>query len=251
MSASELASDLAGALRQGAGFGHQELLERRRRRSQPFEFTAIESQATAIEGWLPPAEAEALFTLARSARSGTAIVEIGSYLGKSTVFLAAGARLSGAHVYAVDPHTGDRSFVERLGLSGIDTAPAFRANLSHAGVSDQVTPMVTTSAEAARAWEQGRCISLLFVDGWHSTEAVIEDARSWAPHLADDAVVVFDDRGDPEVAAGIGWLVEGGHLPAHAGDTGKMSVFAPPSLFQRVPRLRRIVRSRRWRTPDA
>ena len=56
-----------------------------------------------VSGWLLPREQELLYTLAREVLPGKAIVELGAWLGKSTIMLAAGSMAgSRAPVYAVD-----------------------------------------------------------------------------------------------------------------------------------------------------
>ena len=116
--------------------------------------------ATSIDGWLSDAQGCALFQAAAAATGRGSIVEIGSWKGRSTAWLAAGARLSGAKVYAVDPHTGSREDPHAATLA------EFRTNLARAGLADHVEPLVMTSAEAARVVESP--IELLFIDGDHA-----------------------------------------------------------------------------------
>jgi predicted O-methyltransferase YrrM len=61
-----------------------------------------------VEGWLSDRQGRALFDAAAKATGGGAIVEIGSWKGRSTTWLASGARLAGQRVYAIDPHRGSR-----------------------------------------------------------------------------------------------------------------------------------------------
>src|SRR5712691_13572252 len=58
-----------------------------------------------VPGWLTDEEGEALYDLARACTGKGVIVEIGSWVGKSTICLGRGS-LAGASVpiYAVDPH---------------------------------------------------------------------------------------------------------------------------------------------------
>ncbi len=132
-----------------------------------------------VEGWLTPSEGELLQLHARACPADAAIVEIGSYEGKSTLRLAAGSREgNGARVYAIDPH-----------LEG--SWEALLRNLRVHGVDDFVTPLRMTSEEAARDWD--RPIGLLFVDGDHSRAAVALDWKLYSPHLIEGAVVAFHD----------------------------------------------------------
>lgn len=145
-----------------------------------------------IPGWFNEVNAAAQFLVLADVRPRT-IVEIGSYLGKSTVFYAKSLEVLGIDgtVTAIDPHTGDRQHLEALGVSELPSFDMFRSHLQAAGVSDTVRPIVATSHEAAAGWSDP--IDFLFIDGWHTYEAVVEDGRDWIPHLTDGAVVVFDD----------------------------------------------------------
>lgn len=147
----------------------------------------VRTVAAAIEGWLSDAQGCALFQAAAATRGNGLIVEIGSWKGRSTAWLAAGARLAGARVYAIDPHTGSREDPDA------DTLAEFRANLAYAGVSDVVETLVMTSTEAARALPGP--VELLFIDGDHSYEAVRRDVELWLPRLIEGAVVMFHDVG--------------------------------------------------------
>ena len=117
--------------------------------------------AASIEGWLSDAQGCALFRAAAATTGKGLIVEIGSWKGRSTAWLAAGARLAAARVYAVDPHIGSREDPDAATLA------AFRANLTDAGLADVVEPLVMTSVEAARMLDGP--VELLFIDGNHCT----------------------------------------------------------------------------------
>lgn len=138
-----------------------------------------------IEGWLSDAQGCALFRAAAATTGKGLIVEIGSWKGRSTAWLAAGAGLAAARVYAVDPHTGSREDPEATTLA------AFRANLTAAGLADLVEPLVMSSAAAARMLDGP--VELLFIDGDHSYEAVRLDAELWLPKLVEGGVVMFHD----------------------------------------------------------
>ena len=159
-------------------------------------FVAAWPEIDAADGWLSKREAEFLFTLASVVARGEAVVEIGSYKGRSTIALASGVH-AGVPVYTVDPHTGCRFEVEQ-GLR-IDTWTEFPANVARAGATP-VIPIRSTSVDAAASYG-GPKVGMLFIDGWHSTEAVVTDFTSWKPHLASDPAVVFVDWFDPDIGA--------------------------------------------------
>lgn len=145
----------------------------------------VRAIASTIEGWLADAQGCALFRAAAATSGKGAIVEIGSWKGRSTAWLAAGARLAGACVYAVDPHVGSREDPAAATLG------EFRRNLERAGLAGVVEPMVMTSGQAARELEGP--VELLFIDGDHSFEGASLDAEIWLPRLVEGGTVMFHD----------------------------------------------------------
>ena len=141
--------------------------------------------AAGIDGWLSEAQGEALFDAAASATGRGAIVEIGSWKGRSTVWLAHGARVAGLRVVAVDPHMGSRED------AAARTFDDFTRNIAAAGVADVVDPLVMTSALAANRVPGG--VEILFIDGDHSDEGAAADADVWLPRLIDGGTVLMHD----------------------------------------------------------
>jgi predicted O-methyltransferase YrrM len=132
-----------------------------------------------VPGWLTDEEGEALYALARECTGRGAIVEIGSWKGKSTICLGLGSRAgSGVHIYAIDPHT-DHRFGD------------FTANVQRAGVAELVTPIASLSQPAAADFQEP--IELLFVDGSHEESLVREDFDKWVPKVVDGGWVAFHD----------------------------------------------------------
>jgi predicted O-methyltransferase YrrM len=162
--------------------------------------------AEAATGFMPPAEGMALHeTAAAYGRLGP-IMEIGSYCGKSTIYLAAAARTAGQFVITVDHHRGseenqpgweyhDPSLLDsRSGR--LDTLPRFRSTLAAAGLEDQVIAIVGRSADVARLWRAE--LGMLFIDGGHTDAAAVADYQGWAPHLArGGALAIHDVFPDP------------------------------------------------------
>ena len=140
-----------------------------------------------VDGWLGPDEGRLLYRLAAVADPGGAIVEIGSWHGRSTIWLAAGARAGrGARVVAIDPHSGTE-----LRLDGARTDEILRRNLADAGVEDLVEVVTATSADVAATWTQP--VSLLWIDGDHSYASAKEDFDLWEPFLRPEAAVALHD----------------------------------------------------------
>jgi predicted O-methyltransferase YrrM len=141
--------------------------------------------ASSVDGWLNEVQGAALFDAAAGCRGRGAIVEIGSWKGRSTIWLAYGARLAGQVVFAVDPHANSRED------PSAQTLNEFSKNIREAGVADVVKPLVMTGREAARVIEES--VELLFIDGDHSDAGAEEDATVWLPRLVEAGTVLMHD----------------------------------------------------------
>jgi predicted O-methyltransferase YrrM len=142
--------------------------------------------AATIEGWLSDAEGELLFRLAAACPQGLPVVEIGSWKGKSTVWLACGVRpLAGSLVFAIDPHE------QSLEDPTATTLDDLKQNLARSGVAQVVVPIVAASHAAATTFEQTP--GLVFVDGSHLEDAVRIDLDDWFPKLAEGGVLALHD----------------------------------------------------------
>ncbi len=184
-------SRLQRVCRQSLGFGLQQWTASTLRDVDP-RFDEVWTTTSNVHGWFNEVNAAALFTVLAELRP-IRIVEIGSYMGKSTVFFARSMQVlgTGGRVTAIDPHSGDRQHREGFGMSEVPTFDMFRTHIRLAGVEEWIDPMVTTSSEAAKGWTEP--FQLLFVDGWHGYDAVLADGHEWVPNLTHDGVVVFDD----------------------------------------------------------
>jgi predicted O-methyltransferase YrrM len=151
------------------------------------EFRAAWSSVSAELTWNHRPTARRLWELARLRWPGT-VVEIGSFEGNSTIYLA----MAGREVHAVDPHSRDSMSQLAGSVADSDPSDRFLRNLERFGVLDRVVYHRTDSAEAAETWT-GEQVSLLFVDGMHTYDAVRSDYLAWRPLLAREHVVLFDD----------------------------------------------------------
>lgn len=162
--------------------------------------------AEAAKGFMPPAEGEALFEVAATYAPAGPIVEIGTYCGKSTIYLASAASQAGQFVLTVDHHRGseenqlgweyhDTELVDpAVGL--LDTLPRFRSTLAAAGLERHVIAIVGRSADVAALWHQP--LGMLFIDGGHTDEAVAADYAGWAPWVrVGGALAIHDVFPDP------------------------------------------------------
>lgn len=178
-----------------------------------------------ITGWLSEDEAFLLHCLAARVGPDCDIVEIGSYHGKSTIALASGVQNPSSRVWAVDPHVGDITQV--VDGQTIDSYPQFMNNIKASGFESVISPVRLASIEAARQY-CGKAIQLLFVDGWHATDAVLEDYLSWRPFLTKDCTIVFDDWGQRDIAKALMCIQD--HLPPVQGYVGKDLVYSHVSI---------------------
>ena len=141
--------------------------------------TRVKPLIADVPGWLTDEEGEALYELARACRGDGVIVEIGSWKGKSTVCLGRGSQDgAGVPVYAVDPHADHRY-------------GDFKTNIERAGIADLVRPIASLSQTAADGFDE--TIELLFVDGSHEYDLVLEDFEKWVPKVVDGGWVAFHD----------------------------------------------------------
>lgn len=156
--------------------------------------------AEAARGFMPTAEGLALYRTAAEYAEVGPIAEIGSYCGKSTIYLAAAASVAGQLVVTVDHHRGseeiqpgwefhDPELVD--GTGRMDSLPFFRATLAAAGLEDHVVAVIGTSAKVARLWRTP--LGMLFIDGGHSEYNVVADYEGWAPWLAKGGALAFHD----------------------------------------------------------
>jgi len=162
------------------------------------DFKALESALAGVEGHLNPAEGYALMQLAAHGAGTGEIVEIGSFMGLSTCWLALGAKSGGREpVTAVDhfkgskEHQAGRRHECAVLVEQGSTYPRFLENIERAGVKDQVRPVVATSEEAAKTW--GRPIRLLFIDGDHRYESTRRDFELWSRFVVEGGYIAFHD----------------------------------------------------------
>ncbi len=164
-----------------------------------------------VRGWLSRDSAWLLYKLARWGPGQGVIVEVGSAWGRSAIVLATASKRAGREqVVSVDPHTGGITFLQRQ-QGPVNTYPEFVKNIQRCHVSDWIQPIVLPSSEAATQWD-GRPIRLLYIDGWHTYDAVKADIEGWFPYLISGGIVMFDDYSDeyyPEVKRCVDELMTG------------------------------------------
>jgi predicted O-methyltransferase YrrM len=166
------------------------------------------AHALAAKGFMPEGEGLALHRLARERLPHGPVLEVGTYCGKSAVYLGAAAREVGGTVFTVDHHRGseenqagwehhDSSLVDdETGL--MDTLPTFRRTIERAGLEDHVVAVVGPSLVVSAHWRTP--LSLLFVDGGHGQQPATDDYEGWAPWVMPGGLLaihdVFPDPGE-------------------------------------------------------
>ena len=133
-------------------------------------------------------------------------LEIGSYCGKSAVYLGAACKKCNSILFSIDHHRGSEEqqpgeeyfdpdlFDPASGL--IDTLRDFRKTLASTGLEEVVVPLVCRSETAARRWATP--LSLVFIDGGHALETVRTDYNVWSGHImAGGYLMIHDIFPDP------------------------------------------------------
>ncbi len=153
---------------------------------------------------MPPEEGDALYeaaVAAGSAVAGLPFLEVGSYCGRSTVWLGGAARRCGTVLFAVDHHRGseenqagwehhDGSVVDRR-IDKMDTLPFFRATIHDAGLEDVVFAVVGLSPRVAT--HLATPLAFLFIDGGHGEEPARLDFEGWVPHVVVGGTLAIHD----------------------------------------------------------
>jgi len=163
---------------------------------------------------------EIAFTLADFAAGVPAdqeIVELGVFQGRTALIMAWGASQgNGAHVTAVDAwdlpnNSYDPPFIDP------STRETAYSNVRNLGYEERITLVRGFAHATGGAWGQwnGTKVGLLFVDDDHSAEGVHAAFEAWVPHLAEGAVIAFDDYGHPDwpgVKQAVDELVDNGQV---------------------------------------
>jgi MMP 1-O-methyltransferase len=196
--------------------------------------TALQLAPT-IKGFIDPAEGQALLELAAAAGNLGPCLEIGSYCGKSALYLGLGCCRSGSQLYSIDHHRGseeqqpgEQYFDPELydwAAMQIDTLGTFRRTLKAAGLEDTVIPIVARSEIAARHWTTP--LALVFIDGGHSYEAAFTDYNAWAGHVRPGGFLAIHDIFENPA--------EGGQAPYRISCLAQQS-----GLFQAVRRVKTL-----------
>ncbi len=190
---------------------------------------------SATKGFLDEDEGRCLYGIARKAGRLGPCLEIGSYCGKSTIYIGAACKTNDGIVYSIDHHRGSEEqqpgqeyfdpglFDPKTGR--VDTFQEFRKTLEKAGLEDTVVAMVCRSDVASRLWATP--LAMVFIDGGHSAEAATTDYGCWARHILPGGyLLIHDIFKDP---------AEGGQAPHHIYNLALSS-----GNFERLPTIKTL-----------
>ncbi|HVS50784.1 MAG TPA: class I SAM-dependent methyltransferase [Opitutaceae bacterium] len=145
-----------------------------------------------------------LFQLASDLPAGAQVVEVGSWMGASTCFIAAGLKGDAAKIFAVDNFQGlstcgeDAAWYGRhfRQLGANSTLDIFRENFAALGFARRAEPVVSDSLAAAQSLAAKRgAIDFVFIDGDHSYDGCRADIAAWTPFVKPGGVIAFHDFG--------------------------------------------------------
>lgn len=174
---------------------------------------------------MPPDEGLALYEAGLEAGKLGPLLEIGTYCGKSAVYLGAAARERGTVLCTIDHHRGseemqsgwthhDEDVVDPK-TGRMDSLPFFRRTIAEAGLEDVVVGIVGDSVTVAKHWTTP--LGMVFIDGGHSDEPALGDYEGWAPKIVPGGLLAIHDvYMDPS---------EGGQGPRHVFERALMDGF--------------------------
>ena len=160
-------------------------------------------KARAAKGFMPDDEGMALHQAGKAAAATGLgpLLEVGTYCGKSAIYLGAAARTAGTVLFTVDHHRGseenqagwehhDTAVVDpRTGR--MDTLPTFRRTVEDAEMEDVVVAIIGQSVTVGRWWSTP--LALLFIDGGHGDDVVRADEAAWVHHIAPGGYIAVHD----------------------------------------------------------
>ena len=161
----------------------------------------LPSHFNSVKGFIDHNEGICLYNYALNSSKKGPILEIGSYCGKSTIYIATAAKKYSGCVYSVDHHTGSEEnqvgweyhdielFDEETGR--INSFPEFMRNLRKANLLDTVVPIVSDSSLVSRYWKIP--LSMVFIDGGHTMEAALNDFNNWKYKIIKGGILAIHD----------------------------------------------------------
>ena len=166
------------------------------------------SKIEEIKGFMPNHEGEALMSWAKTFSKIGPLLEIGSFCGKSSIYLGLAAKEKNQVVFTIDHHKGSEEHqlneeyfdpeIYDESLNSVNTFPLFLKNIRIFDLEDSVIPIVSSSASVAKGWNKN--LGMVFIDGSHSLESATIDYESWGSHIKNGgALVIHDIFEDPSL----------------------------------------------------
>jgi predicted O-methyltransferase YrrM len=160
----------------------------------------LQKIAREAPGFMPEVEGLALYQAALSVGRRGPLLEVGTYCGKSTVYIGAAATEAESVVFTIDHHRGseehqpgeeyhDPTLTDAEGR--IDTLPCFRKTMAAAGLEERVIALVGDSVTISAWWRTP--LAFLFLDGGHSHERAMLDYTGYSRHLEPGGVLAIHD----------------------------------------------------------
>jgi predicted O-methyltransferase YrrM len=190
---------------------------------------------SATKGFLDEDEGRCLYDIALKASRSGPCLEIGSYCGKSTIYIGTACKINHGILFSIDHHRGSEEqqpgepyfdpslFDPRSGR--VDSLREFRKTIEKADIEDTVVVLVSRSDVAARGWATP--LGMVFIDGGHTMEAAFSDYACWSPHILPGGyLLIHDIFTDP---------AEGGQAPHHVYDLALST-----GQFERLPMVRTL-----------
>ena len=166
------------------------------------------SKIEEIKGFMPNHEGEALMSWAKTFSKIGPLLEVGTFCGKSSIYLGLAAKEQNQVVFTIDHHKGSEehqlneeyfdSEIYDESLNSVNTFPLFLKNIRIFDLEDSVIPIVSSSASVAKGWNKN--LGMVFIDGSHSLESATLDYESWGSHIKNGgALVIHDIFEDPNL----------------------------------------------------
>ena len=161
----------------------------------------LKIEPNSIKGFIEEEEGEALYKYALEYSKKGNCLEIGSYCGKSALYIGSAVKQNSSLLYSIDHHRGseeqqpgeenhDHELINESG-DGINTLPFFIETIEKSGLRETVVPIISSSQEAYEDLEGP--FSMIFIDGGHSEEAALTDYKLWSSKLIKDGLLAIHD----------------------------------------------------------
>lgn len=161
----------------------------------------LRRHAEDARGFMPPDEGEALHAAALAVDVPGPLLEVGTYCGKSSVYIGSAAQALARVLFTVDHHRGSEEnqpgwewhepdLVDPV-VGKMDTLPIFRRTIHDAGLERTVVAVVGDSPTVAAAWTTP--LAFLFIDGGHGDEPARLDHDLWTPHVVRGGTLCIHD----------------------------------------------------------